>query len=673
MRVPLSLPPGLNGDDTTYSAAGRWAACDNIRFDRDFPQVIGGWERLTSSLLAGVCRNVFQWSDSAGSLNIAFGTHTALQAWVGGGIYDLTPVLARPAFTLAGADAAVANGSAVITINRSGHGLMSGDQVAVSGEVAVGRIKPAGNYVVTVSDAETFTISASGNALLSKTLSSNPLAVESGKPIVTVTEIGHNISDGGAITVSGAAAVGGVTPNGTFTATRIDADHYSFRFSSNATSTATGGGAAVAVAVPAVGGAGMQISPQGAFSPGAIDGTGGAGYGTGAYGVGGYSEPSTADFFPRTWALGAWGQNLLANPRGGTIYVWSNQVATAAAPLTNAPARVAHMLVAPQDMVFALGCNQEVSGEYNPLCIRHSSVRKNTEWNTGADTTAREYVLTGGGRIVAGRVIGTFLLVWTNHSLFLGTFVGALAQPWRFDRVAEKCGLIGPNAAVVVNQAAYWLGVDGQFYRYGLGGGVEPIPCPIRDDLFQNLAIAQADKITASSNSRFSEVRWDYPDARDGAENSRYAALSLVGQGWHRGTMGRSAMIDAGPSQDPIGVTAGGDVYWQERGQSADGQPLDWSLETADQYIGEDQTALVLGLWPDVKAQVGPVSISVVSRFKPQGVETVSGPFAMAPGQDKVDLRCSGRLFRLRFEGRSLPSFARFGRIAVAVVPAGDR
>lgn len=673
MRVALKIPPGLNGDDTTYAAAGRWADSNNVRFDRDFPQVIGGWESLTASLLAGVCRTVFQWTDAQPTLNIAFGTHSKLQAWLGGALYDITPTLAKPGFALLDAGVTVVNASPTITVVKTAHGLTTGDSVVVSGGVGVGRLAPSGAYTATVTDANTFTITAGSNAQLSKTLVSNPLSVTSGSPTVTVTETGHNISTGTSITVSGASAVGGITPNGTFVATRIDANSYKFNFTSGATSTATGGGASVAVAVPATGGIGMTFAPQDAFAAGAIDGTGGAGYGTGAYSVGGYSEPSTADFFPRTWALAAWGQQLLANPRGGTIYAWANVTADKAAPLTNAPAKVTHMLVVPQDMVFALGCNQEVSGVFDPLCIRHSSVRKSTEWNTAASTTAREYVLPGGGRIVAGRVIGSSLLVWTNHSLFLGTYVGALAQPWRFDRIAGNCGLIGPNAAVVVGQAAYWLGVDGQVYRYGLGGGVEPIPCAIRDDLFGNITPGQADKIVASSTSRFSEVRWDYPDVRDGTENSRYVALSLVGQGWYRGRMARTAMVDAGPSQDPIGVTAGGNVYWHERGQSADGAALSGWLETADQYLSEDQTALVLGIWPDAKEQVGPINVSIVSRFKPQGEESTKGPYPMVAGEDKVDVRASGRLFRMRFDFNSLPAAWRLGQIVVDLARAGKR
>lgn len=591
MRVPLRIPPGLNADDTTYAAAGRWADCNCVRFDRDLPQTIGGWESLMTELLTGVCRTVFAWTDNASVLNITFGTHLALQVWAGGALATITPALAMPPARL-GAD---------------------------------------------------------------------PLAVVNASPTVTVTHLGHGLETGDSVEVSGAAAVGGITPNGTFVITRVDDDSYTYAFGSNATSTASGGGAAVVVA------------PQRAFQAGSIDGTGGAGYGTGAYSVGGYSEPSTADYFPRTWSFGAFGEELIANPRGGALYAWDNDLGAPATPLLNAPRNCTFALIAPQDMIFALGCNEEVSGKFNPLCIRHSSVRKNTEWRTAASTTAREYILPGGGRIVAGRVIGPYLLVWTNHSLFLGTWVGALAQPWRFDRVAEKCGLIGPNAAVVVGQAAYWMGNDGQFYRYGLGGTVEPIPCAIRDDLFGNLTPAQADKVVASSISRFSEVRWDYPDARDGVENSRYVALSLAGQGWSRGRMARSAFLDAGPASDPIGVTPQGNVYWHERGQSADGQPLVWSIETADQYISEEVTALLLGVWPDVKNQVGPINITAISRLKPQGDENVKGPFAMATGQDKVDFRCSGRLFRLRFEGASLPAFARLGQIAVNVAPAGKR
>lgn len=420
------------------------------------------------------------------------------------------------------------------------------------------------------------------------------------------------------------------------------------------------------------GGALYDVTPTG-LAAGSVDGGGEAGYGSGLYGVGVYSAPQIEASKLRTWSFAPWGEQLVASPRGGNIYLWQNDTGTPAGVLANAPTEVTYALVASQDMIFALGCNEEVSGAFNPLCIRHSGVRKATVWNTATDTTAREYILAGGGRIVAGRVVGPYLLIWTTAALYLGTYVGSPGQVWRFDRVGERCGLVGPNAAVVVGRAAYWLGTDLQFRRYALGGAVEILPSPIRDAMANNLAQAQGDKIVASSCSQYNEIRFDYPDARDGMENSRYVGLSLVDGSWYRGEMARSAYVDASPSEYPLGVAPTGEIYWHETGKTANGGALTGRLETADQYLSEDQTALVRGLWPDLQGQVGPVHVSIISRFKPQGDETVKGPFAMAPGEDKVDFRISGRLFRLRFEFNSAPASGRFGQIAVDLVPAGRR
>lgn len=510
MRIPLDVPPGLNGDDTTFAGSGRWADGSNVRFRLGRPQTIGGWEALAGEPLSGVCRSVFPWTDNAAVLNIAFGAHSNLQLWQGGALFDITP------------------------------------------------------------DAE--------------------------------------------------------------------------------------------------------------FTPGAIDGAGSAGYGTGAYGMGGYGLPSATDYFPLTWSFGAWGQHLLASPRNQTIFAWTNDTATPAQPLANAPANVTYMLVAPLNggyQAFALGCNEEVSGTFNPLCIRHSSIRNNTEWSTAAPgSTAREYVLTGGGRIVAGRMCGPYMLIWTGDALFLGSFVGALNQPWRFERVGRNCGLIGPNAAVVVGQTAFWASPDRQFYRYALGGQPEPVPCPIRADFADRLAASQGDKVVASSNAEFSEIRFDYPDGREGYENSRYVALCVSGPdagAWHRGTMARTAFVDAGPSAYPIGVTYDGQVFFHERGRSADGQPFAWFIETADSYLDPDRCLLVREIWPDFRDQTGPVTVRLSARFEPQGAERAVTAAVTAPGAAKADMLVSGRLFKVRFSGASAPTGCRIGRPVFDVTPAGER
>lgn len=683
-NIPIDIPPGLNSDSTTYAVSPAWADGANVRFRLGRPQTIGGWEGLTGALASGVCRAVLAWTDNASAtLNIAFGSHSHLQLWQGGGFYDITPfgpVTALPAQPLS-----VVNGSTTMTVSHPAHGMASGAQVAIAGADAVGRATPNGLFAITVVNADSYTVTLPAPAAVSKTLAANPLSVVANSPLVTVTETAHGLANGTSVTFSGVAAVGGITPNGAFPITVVDANTYRFSFTANASSTATGGGASVVAAVPATGGgARVTATPQQPLPEGMRDGTGTSGYGTGAYGIGGWGQPSTADYFPRTWSLAAWGQRLVASPRNGGLYQWSNVTSQRAVVVANAPTRITQMLVAPQRQVFALGCTQE-NGTWNPLCLRHSGVGEETQWATDASSssTAREYVLPGGGRIVGGRFVGRYLLVWTTQSLFMGSYVGQIGQVWRFDKVGDKCGLIGPNAAAVLGSTAYWISPDRQFHSYSLGGAVAPVACPIRQDFARHLAASQADKITASTIAEFSEVRWDYPDTRDGYEVSRYVAVAVEGPdagAWYRGrplhgvVPARTAMVDAGPAQNPIGVSVDGRIYWHELGHSADGQALPWQLQSADLYVDENRAALVRQAWPDLSSdQIGPVQLSLTSRLHPQGPKTTFGPYTLTPGQETVDMKASGRLFQLTYSGYSLPSYARIGRLVVDASPRGRK
>lgn len=603
MRQTINVPPGLNTDDTTFSAAPAWADICNMRFRLKLPETIGGWESMTLSLLNGVCRAALAWTENAGTLDVAFGTHKRLQVCQDSNLSDITPF--GPPVLLAAGPLSVTNGSAVVSVSAPAHGYAGG--------------------------------------------------------------IG--------ILVSGAVSIGGITPNGgPFAITVLDADSYSYVFTSPATST-----------VPAAGGSAVVIVPQVQLPDGAADGSGSNGFGSGSFGVGAWGQPSTSDFFPRTWSLAAWGQKLAASPRNGGLYIWSNSLVTRAVAVPTAPTQITQILVSGERQIFALGCTQE-NGLYNSLCIRHCSVGDETVWATAAtsSSTAREYILPGGGRIVGGKVMGKYILVWTTTGLFLGTYVGQVNQVWRFDRVGDKCGLIGPNAAAVIDTTAFWMSGDRQFHSYALGGSVLPIECPIRRDFSDNLTPSQADKICASTIAEFSEVRWDYPDKRDGLDNSRYLALSIAGSDagcWYRGRPlngvlpARTAMIDAGPALYPVGVTAAGNVYWHEKGHSADGAAMTWLAETADLYMGVDQAILVRELWPDFGADhTGAVTLTMVARLYPDedDVESV-GPFAIAPKQGLEDFKISGRLFKLTYSGFSAPSFARLGPIVVDVKARGRR
>lgn len=415
----------------------------------------------------------------------------------------------------------------------------------------------------------------------------------------------------------------------------------------------------------------FDITPL-AFVPGQIDGTGGVGYGTGAYGVGGYSEPSTTDYFPMTWSFGAYGETLIANPRNQTIFQWTNNTATPAVGVTNAPATVTFTLVVPQRQIMALGCNEEVSTNFNPLCIRWSDIEDITDWTTSTTNNAGEYILEGGSRIVCGRVLANYIIVFTDVAAYLGTFIGDPGETWRFDKLGDHCGAIGPNAPVVSSQSVFWISPDAQFWTYTLGGAPQTINSTVWKEFAGNITVGQRDKITGATISKFREIRWFYPDARDGLENSRDICLSFDGP-WCKGRLARTAFCDAGPSIDPIGVTYGGNAYWHERGNSADGAAFSWFIQSGDFYIGEgDDLLMIRGVWPDFKDQQGPLMFDVNTKLYPQATtRTISK--TVTPNQNKRDFRATGRVANVRFYGSSSPTFARQGKPEFDAIKVGTR
>jgi hypothetical protein len=415
-----------------------------------------------------------------------------------------------------------------------------------------------------------------------------------------------------------------------------------------------------------------DITPTTGFTAGQTDGTGGAGYGTGAYGIGTFGTPSLTDYFPLTWALAPWGGNLIACPRGQSIFEWDANTAHPAALIAGAPAKVTHMVVVPQRQVMALGCNEETSGTFNPLCIRWSDIENETVWTSLPSNNAGEWVLETGGRIVCGRVIGNYVLVWTTDSLFLGSFIGDVGQTWKFERVGGNCGAISAGAPVVRGQNVMWIGPDLSFWSYSLGGTTQLVPCPI-SSMFQDfMALGQNDKIVGSTVAQFGEMTWFYPDTRDGLECSR--ALTVGPEGWSRDFLARSAYCDTGPQAFPIGVSPTGSAYWHEKGNSNDGAPLVGFIESAAFYLGEsDAGVMVNGLWPDFKSQQGIVKLTLYGRQYPQGAERAFGPWSLQPSQLRRSFRMSTRIARVRFDFNSAPAFVRGGRPEFDISSIGGR
>lgn len=427
------------------------------------------------------------------------------------------------------------------------------------------------------------------------------------------------------------------------------------------------------------GGALYDITPVGLIE-GSIDGlSDGPGWGSGTWSSGVWGDGG-AVYYARTWALSTYGNYLIANPRRGGIYQWTGNTSNPATIVTNAPTEVNYSIVTPQRQIMALGCNEEVGGAYNQLCIRWSDIEDIIDWTTSSSNNAGEHILEGGGRIVAAANIGAYIAIWTDKALHLGQFVGDPGQTYRFDLISNQCGLIGPNAFAIVDQTAYWVGSDYQFRSWSVGGPVQILPCPIHRDFSENIVTAQIDKVVGSTISQFGEVWWHYPDTRDGIENSRYVVFSSIESNrnqrpvWFRGTLARTAASDAGATAYPVHVTYGGIPYYHENGVSADGSALDYHIRSADTYVEEGgRRVMVRAIEPDFEDLDDSVSLTVYARDYPRATATALGPHTITTATTKKTFRASGRLVAIKLSGSSTTPTMRLGKPVFDAVPLGQR
>lgn len=395
------------------------------------------------------------------------------------------------------------------------------------------------------------------------------------------------------------------------------------------------------------------------------------GYGSGGYGMGGYGVGQT-EATARTWSFANRGETLMANPSEGPIYWWQNDPSTEAEILAGAPTSVNRMTVASTLQVIAFGC-ADLSGVYNPMLIRGSAVSDPTEWTPSSSSTAFEApVLSGGGMIIDGRVFGDGLIVWTDEALFIGTYGGA--TDWRFDRIASGCGLAAPQAAIVVNQTAYWLTPDMRIYGYTYGGAPAEIPFTISREFQENIDRDQLAKVVFTQVSRFGEVWLFYPDKRDGNENSRHLILNVGDQAWSKGDVARTAAIDSGTLDYPLMVGVSGQPYLHENGNDADGDVLTAFLQSSPQYLGQGESRVMIrGIWPDFEDQVGNIDLTILTRTYPQADDREKGPWTLAPYREKRDFRAEGRLVSIRIGSSAVGSFWRLGKPTFDAVATGAR
>ena len=162
--VPVKLPPGIIKDWTDYSAEGRYSNGERVRFMEDLPEKIGGWISNSTYNVNGTPRSLLAWKDLSENNIIAIGTHSHLYIQFGGVIYDITPL--RKTSSNVNNCFTVVDESTTVTVTDSSHGAETGDWVTIGSASAVGGITPSGNYQITVTSSNAYTIvhSAAGTS-----------------------------------------------------------------------------------------------------------------------------------------------------------------------------------------------------------------------------------------------------------------------------------------------------------------------------------------------------------------------------------------------------------------------------------------------------------------------------------------------------------------------------
>ena len=175
------------------------------------------------------------------------------------------------------------------------------------------------------------------------------------------------------------------------------------------------------------------------------------------------------------------------------------------------------------------------------------------------------------------------------------TFIG---PPFTFgiQQLASNITIIGPNAAVAVEDTVYWMGRD-NFYVYN--GSTTQLACNVKEKVFFDFNTNEEDKVFAGVNSNFNEIWWFYPST-SATENDSYVIYNYAENLWYYGTLSRTAWIDRGIKEFPL-ATGNNYLFNHEKGYDDDGSAMASEIESSQMDIGEgEQFIFINRIIPDL-------------------------------------------------------------------------
>ena len=529
----------------------------------------------------------------------------------------------------------------------------------------------------------------------STTTGTATFSVGDGFTVATVTDNTHGAVVGNFVTFSDAASLGG-----NVTAAVLNQEYeivsvptvntYTINLSvtGNASDSGNGGGSTVAAYQidcgldTQVGGTGWGSSTWGRSTWGS------------SFGLGVATELAL-------WNEDNFGEDLLINIRDGAIYYWdkSGGVAARAINLTAVSGANSTPTIAKQVMVsdnsrhvIAFGTNTIDTAVQDPLLIRFSSSESLTDWAPTPTNSAGDLRIGSGSTFVTAIETKREIVIFTDSTLHSMQFLGA---PFSFGIQPLSTGItiMGPNAAVAVEDAIFWMGQD-SFYLYE--GGTKQLPCMVKEKVFFDFDYGQKSKVYAAHNAEFSEVTWYYcSDSNSLAnggngQNNLYVTYNYSETVWYYGTLDRTAFIDRGIFQYPIGAQDGY-LYNHEVGYDADGSAMTSSIEASPIDVGEGERFMFINkIIPDITFQGstgGTPSASMTLSMQDypgssygqaetdavtsSAISTTTVPFEQFT--TKADIRLRGRSFAFKIGSTALGVRWRLGSPRIELRQDGRR
>lgn len=672
----IKLNPGLNVELTETANQAGYTSIDLGRFKNGMFQKIGGWTKYYPNAVDGVPKCLHAWQDLAGNKRLAVGTTTDLDDITSGHYQNVAP---QTYTTNTAVNLATTIGSPIVTIvDTHISTITSYDAVYFNTPISVGGLILSGIYQVASNlTATSYTIIAASNAPSTAAAPSGAVpafTTVNGAATVKITLTAHGLAIGYDFVLPLAMTIGGLTLQGRYiVASIVDADNFTVTAPHAATSSAgptnmNGGSAGFTYYI--------AIGPQ--ASGNAYNSST---YGSGSYGTGSSITGQSGTSIAATdWTLDNWGELLISCPEDGAIYYWGpasgfqNSSIIASAPIFNSGAFVSIA----QQVIVAFGSTAQANvGLYqDPLLVRWCDVGNFFDWTGTIVNQAGTYRIPTGSKLVGGASTPHRNLLWTDLDLWSMDYIGA-ALAFGFNKVGSNCGLIAKHAHAQLSDIVYWMGAGAFFYL--TSSGVQQIPCPVWDAVFQDLDLANANKCIAGSNTLFSEIMFFYPSLSGGLGRcDKYAKYNAVEGVWDIGNLQRTSWINQSVVGNPVSSTQAGLIYTHDSGNDSDKDPLLSSFETGYFFIDEGREIVFVDrIFPDFRwglyngSANATIDVLISTVMYPGDTPVTYGPFAITQASQYISKRFRARQIKLKFSSSDIGSFWRLGLVRVRWAPDG--